>query len=83
MDPVSDRKRSSKKSAGYKAIYKNQRSSALFGLCWCEMSLHNFTKASEHCEKAVAIDAEDGVAQNLLGTVYLELLIGTIGEATY
>ncbi len=63
----------SKKSAGYKAIYKNQRSSAFFGLCWCEMSLHNFNKASEYCEKAVSIDAEDGVAQNLLGTVYLEL----------
>ena len=62
-----------KKNAGWKRQYRNQKSSAYFGLCWSELQLQNVARAVSYCEKAVEIDREDAFSWNLLGAGYLNL----------
>jgi tetratricopeptide (TPR) repeat protein len=55
----------------------SQRSAAFLGVCQSEEKLGNLLRAKEHCEKALKLDANDPIAQFIVGNVYRDLYNST------
>jgi len=68
----------SRKSAGQRLLYNDQRNSAFFGMCECEERLGNVQRALGDCQEALRYEPDDLYTLYLLGTVEMKLFNGSV-----
>jgi len=68
----------SRRSAGQRLLYNDQRNSAFFGMCECEERLGNVERALGYCQEALRYEPDDLYTLYLLGTVEMKLFNGSV-----